>query len=129
MKPVRTLCVSCAQEVYNQLPPVIDTHSDVPHEGYPVPVLDLELRDDLTLRGYCPKGHNPIYFLQAEKFEVLFDLGIMALLDGYSREAGSSIAAAIERFHECAIGVFVRKHIDKDVFRDTWKQIDRRSEC
>jgi hypothetical protein len=89
------------------------------HEG---PLLQVELRDDLTLRGRCPKGHNMVHFLDAEKFEILFDLGIMALLDGYSREAGSSIAAAIERVHQFAIEVFLQ-HVEQAVFQSTWKEL------
>ena len=34
------------------------------------------------------------------KFELLFELGINALIDGYPREAVSSFASALERFYE-----------------------------
>ncbi|MFC4427727.1 hypothetical protein [Deinococcus navajonensis] len=39
-------------------------------------------------------------FVRKQKFEVLFDLGTRALMDGYAREAVASFAAALERFFE-----------------------------
>ena len=39
-------------------------------------------------------------FVRKQKFEMLFDLGTRALLDGYAREAVASFAAALERFFE-----------------------------
>lgn len=38
--------------------------------------------------------------VRKQKFEVLFDLGTRALMDGYAREAVASFAAALERFFE-----------------------------
>lgn len=52
---------------------------------------------DLT----CPQcGGRSCVFIRKQKFEVLFDLGTRALLDGYAREAVASFAAALERFFE-----------------------------
>ncbi len=39
-------------------------------------------------------------YLRKHKFEMLFDLGTRALMDGYAREAVSSFAASLERFFE-----------------------------
>ena len=65
-----------------------------------------ELLDNLTFRTVCPNGHESVIVAEAQKFEVLYDMGISALLDGYCREAVSSFAAAQERFHEFCIRVF-----------------------
>lgn len=45
-------------------------------------------------------GARYCLFLRKQKFEMLFDLGTRALMDGYAREAVSSFAAALERFME-----------------------------
>lgn len=39
-------------------------------------------------------------FVRKQRFEVLFDLGTRALVDGYAREAVASFAASLERFME-----------------------------
>lgn len=58
---------------------------------------------DLT----CPHcGGRSCVFVRKQKFELLFDLGTRALLDGYAREAVASFAAALERFFE----FYVKSH-------------------
>ena len=54
-----------------------------------------ELLDGLAFRATCPHGHKTAIVLKAQKFEVLFDMGVSALLDGYCREAVTSFAAAL----------------------------------
>ena len=52
---------------------------------------------DLT----CPHcGGKSCVFVRKQKFEMLFDLGTRALMDGYAREAVASFSAALERFFE-----------------------------
>lgn len=52
---------------------------------------------DLT----CPHcGGKCCVFVRKQKFEMLFDLGTRALMDGYAREAVASFSAALERFFE-----------------------------
>lgn len=49
----------------------------------------------------CPQcGGLFTVYLRKHKFEMLFDLGTRALMDGYAREAVSSFAASLERFFE-----------------------------
>jgi hypothetical protein len=91
--------------------------------------LYVELNDNSVYKLICDKGHESIVFIQEQKFEILFEMGTMALLDGYTREAVSSIAAAIERFYEFCIQVFViNKGIDYEVFEKTWKLMKSQSE-
>jgi hypothetical protein len=48
----------------------------------------------------CDCGHRSAVVLQNLKFELLFEMGINAIVDGYPREAVSSFSAALERFYE-----------------------------
>jgi len=50
-----------------------------------------------TMYGTCTNGHRAAIAIQERNFEILFELGGMALLDGYTREAVTSFAAALER--------------------------------
>ena len=54
----------------------------------------------LTLR--CEQGHTTEVTLPIPAFELLFDFGSAALLDGYAREAVTSFASSFERFAEFA---------------------------
>jgi hypothetical protein len=88
-----------------------------------------ELRNDLTFHLQCPLGHRSVLIFNAPKFELLFDMGASALLDGYGREAVSSFAAAQERFHEFGIKVFLMKwNISKEQLLNTWKLVANQSE-
>lgn len=51
----------------------------------------------------CEHGHTSYYFLQNEKFDILFNMAILALRDGYYREAILNFASALERFYEFGI--------------------------
>ncbi len=91
--------------------------------------VSVEMRDDGLYSVTCRRGHTTITAIQEQKFEILFDLGAMALLDGYPREAVSSIAAALERFYEYCIQVISLKHgIAYELFTVAWKPLSRQSE-
>lgn len=88
-----------------------------------------ELRNDLTFHLECLLGHRSVLIFNAPKFELLFDMGASALLDGYGREAVSSFAAAQERFHEFGIKVFlIRRNVSKEQLLNTWKLVANQSE-
>lgn len=88
-----------------------------------------EIRDDLSFEYVCNHGHVSRVILETQKFEILFDMGAAALLDGYCREAVSSFAAAQERFHEFCIKVFLAKQgIPENEFNATWKLVSNQSE-
>jgi hypothetical protein len=83
-----------------------------------------ELQDNGLYYMQCPLGHKTVTCLQEQKFEVLFDMGIYAIVDGYYREAVSAFAAALERFHEFFIAVICNKHgIPQEIFEKTWKMV------
>ena len=91
--------------------------------------MNAEICDDGIYKLTCDRGHETITMLQNEKFEILFDMGAFALLDGYSREAVSSFAASLERFYEFCIKIFILcEKIDKEEFYKTWKLVSNQSE-
>jgi hypothetical protein len=89
----------------------------------------VELRNDSYYDLTCSKGHKTKAQLRLLKFELLFDLGAMALLDGYTREAVASLAAALERFYEFYVEVIRLKHgISDEEFDKVWKFMSKQSE-
>src|SRR4051794_31915548 len=99
-------------------------------DGHPSDLaISVELRDDGLYTATCPKGHVTVTAVQEHKFEVLFDMGAMALMDGYTREAVSSIAASLERFFEYYMLVISLKYgLKYEQFRKAWNPISRLSE-
>ncbi|WP_198557011.1 hypothetical protein [Enterovibrio nigricans] len=89
----------------------------------------VEFRDDGRYEINCPKGHSSVTLLQQQKFEILFDIGAYAILDGYYREAVSSFTSSLERFYEFFIKVVcISKNIDWDKTQDAWKEVSNQSE-
>ena len=99
-------------------------------QGHPSDeMMSVELRDDGLYTAVCERGHRTLTALQQQKFEVLFDLGAMALLDGYPREAITSMAAALERFYEFYVRVICLKHgVDPELLNRAWKHVENQSE-
>ncbi|HCG6606972.1 TPA: hypothetical protein NJ227_004372 [Vibrio parahaemolyticus] len=88
---VKLFCPTCAYEASKNL-----LHST----SIDVPVPFTKINDSGTYLVECPKGHSNEVILDNIKFELLFEMGANALLDGYYREAVSSFASALERFYE-----------------------------
>lgn len=103
---LRINCMQCFQE-----------------QGQPsLEFIPVEMRNDGLYSVTCSNGHTTITAIQQQKFEILFDLGAMALLDGYPREAVMSMATALERFYEFYIKVIALKHqVTDDAYLDTKK--------
>ncbi len=77
----------------------------------------------------CPAGHTTEFYLQQMKFELLFDLGLHAVIDGYYREAVSAFSSCFERFSEFYIELqCYRLGIDEQVYRDAWRHVANQSE-
>lgn len=90
---------------------------------------EVELNEENLYEFECPNGHKTYTSLQAQKFELLFDLAAMALIDGYTREAVSGIASAFERFIEYYILVISLKNsIPLDEYLIKWKEMANQSE-
>ena len=106
-------CMTCFQE--------LGRSSDI---GYPA-----ELQDAGYYQFKCVNGHTSRTRLQNPKFEVLFELGLNAIHDGYYREAVSSFTSALERFYEYTIKVLFKTNaVDKSLFEGIWKQVSNQSE-
>lgn len=79
------------------------------------------LHDGEIYEYVCPQGHHSRTKLNNEKFEILFEIGINAYRDGYTREAITSMSAALERFYEFYIRLIAFKYnVPFDVFKKTW---------
>lgn len=89
----------------------------------------LELRDDGLYSFTCEKGHKNITALQQQRFEVLSELAVNAIVDGYYREAIASFASAMERFFEFYVRVIARaRGVPSDIFDGAWKHVSKLSE-
>jgi hypothetical protein len=110
---LRISCMQCFQE-----------------QGHPSDeMMAVEMRDDGLYSMVCEKGHTTVRALQQQKFEILFDIGAMALLDGYPREAITAMAAALERFYEFYVRVICIKHeVDQTLINESWKLVENQSE-
>src|ERR1700730_1276130 len=87
-----------------------------------------ELEESGLYRIHCERGHDTITCLQEMKFEMLFDLGANAVIDGYYREAVSAFTAALERLYEFYIRIQCdRRSIPTALFESTWKPVGARS--
>jgi hypothetical protein len=81
----------------------------------------------LTLR--CKQGHTTVVKLPIPEFELLFEFGCSALLDGYPREAVTSLACSFERFQEFACRFFLaRRNISFEGVDAWWKEVAKQSE-
>lgn len=82
----------------------------------------VELEDDNAYVGTCHNGHTMKTSLQNVRFELLFESGIVAMLMGFNREAVADIIAALERFYEFSIEVFMqRAAIEPGQYDEAWK--------
>ncbi len=89
----------------------------------------VEFLDDGRYEFTCPRGHETVTILQEQKFEILFDIGANAILDGYYREAISSFTSSLERFYAFVISVLLESSSStEDQFKDCWSKVSRQSE-
>lgn len=83
-----------------------------------------ELTNDFKLRDGAEEKQ-----LAHLKFQLLFEYGVLAYLDGYYRESVSSIMASLERFFEVIIQTISDEFkIDKSDFTKTWGIVKKQSE-
>lgn len=86
----------------------------------------VEPREDGIYTMTCVNGHNKTFSFQMSRFEMLFEIGLHAILDGYTREAVLSFAACYERFFEFFFRVVTHKMgVPKNEAKETFKQINR----
>jgi hypothetical protein len=91
--------------------------------------VQIELQDFTAYQVVCERGHVSHLMIQLFPFELLFDSGTLAFLDGYYREAVGSFAAALERFYELAVRVLLRaRGLEDAEIGQLWKVMSRQSE-
>ncbi|MFD0616887.1 hypothetical protein ACFQZR_05380 [Paenibacillus sp. GCM10027629] len=89
----------------------------------------IELADDIYYSFECKHGHRKNIILQERNFEILFELGSLALIEGFTREAVSSFAASLERFYEFVVFVILLHHkVEWDEMKKMWKPLENQSE-
>ena len=89
----------------------------------------LEIGDSNIHEATCTRGHTTFVALTQHKHEVLFEIGAMALADGYPREAIATIAAALERFYELCVRVIcASQKIPDEQLNAAWRLVDAASE-
>ena len=94
-----------------------------------IQLVETELRDDGAYLCHCAKGHPFTVFLQQQHFEMLFELGLNAAIDGYYREAVSNFAASLERFYEFSLHIFMLANaVSQDQWLGVWNKVKNASE-
>jgi hypothetical protein len=71
--------------------------------------IEVDFNNENSYLVVCKNGHTSHTQLQNEKFELLFDIAAMALIDGYTKECVSTISSSFERFVEFFIKVIAIK--------------------
>lgn len=89
----------------------------------------VEYFDDRLATLNCSRGHTGTIILQSQKFEVLMESGANALLQGFTLEACSSFAAALERAIEFGLRVLcTAQGVSNDLWVKTFRPISKHSE-
>lgn len=77
----------------------------------------------------CNNGHSSLTVINNIDFEILFEYGLNAIVDGYYREAVSSLTAALERYYEFFIKTALNAtNIDFSTIDKVWKSVSNQSE-
>lgn len=77
----------------------------------------------------CENGHRFMYTVSNAKFEILFEMALLALIDGYTREAVATLAATVEEFYRFFAKVVLAKRgmyedAKFDELADLWQLLD-----
>lgn len=73
----------------------------------PVEFFSTQINDDGAYNVVCPNGHDNFIVDNNLKYQLLFESGLYAFVDGYFRESISSVWASLERFYEYASKVIL----------------------
>jgi hypothetical protein len=89
----------------------------------------MRIPDDGVIELICDRQHRTFTIIQNMKFELLSDLALQAIVDGYYREAISSFTAALERLYEFFTQAACRKRgIGLEAVSAAWKPLANLSE-
>jgi hypothetical protein len=85
--------------------------------------------DDGIAYATCSAGHTTAQLVESSKFEILFEAGAIALLEGFTFEAVAGFSAALERYYEFALHVgCVARGLSPELYADMFKEMSRQSE-
>jgi len=88
-----------------------------------------EVNNDGIYEVNCEKGHKSKTIIDNIDFEILFEYGLNAIVDGYYRESVSSITASLERYYEFFIKTILKNSgISFDIIDKVWKNVSNQSE-
>ncbi|NTT87879.1 hypothetical protein [Tabrizicola fusiformis] len=91
--------------------------------------LVVTVNDERFFEMTCSNGHQTLTIIQEPKHEILFELGMNALADGYPREAVNSFASCMENFYGfCINQVSLYKGVDRAALDAGWKYMAKQSE-
>jgi hypothetical protein len=86
-------------------------------------------KEDTRYDVTCRRGHRQVIYLKKERFEILYEIGVNAILDGYFRDAISSFTSSLERFYEFAIRAFsIEFGVETSSIEKAWRSIKTQSE-
>lgn len=98
-------------------------------DAYQLQILDGELDDSGLVYVTCSEGHESVVVYDSRRYEVLMQSATSALVDGYTNEAISSYATALERAYEFYIRVILRaNNIENAIADKAWKMVSSQSE-
>ncbi|MEO8515943.1 MAG: hypothetical protein ABI426_04325 [Flavobacterium sp.] len=95
-----------------------------------IETIDFIQAQDENLYFYiCSQGHKNVYFEKNEKFELLMESAVYAIIDGYYREAISSMSVSLERLQEFVIKIISKENeVSDKLFKTAWKEVSQQSE-
>lgn len=89
----------------------------------------LPIPDNGVIEMTCDRKHLTSTIIQQMKFEILSEMAVKAIVDGYYREAVASFTASLERLYEFFVEATCRKEgIKGDVYKNGWKNVASQSE-
>ena len=88
----------------------------------------LDVSDDGVYAVTCEQGHRTMQVISNPKFEVLFEMALLAFADGYTRECVASLAASAEEFYRLFVKTYLyrvgHEPIAENV-KNLWKVVSR----
>ena len=85
--------------------------------------------DDGVIRLECVNGHTTHTVLQQDRFELLSELAVTAIMDGYYRDAIGSFTASLERLFEFYLRSSLSKRaVPEGEVAKSWKELRNSSE-
>lgn len=89
---------------------------------------EVEVRDDSVYAVDCYKHGKANVILYTQRFEILFQIGLNAILDGYYRDAVGSFSSSFEKFQEYYLTALATINGLDGKLEEVWKHMAGRAE-